>query len=130
MDKILQKYHVDNFGVSGSQFGILHLLHQIGELPLNKIGAYFSVSNANVTGMVDRLEKQGYVERKRSLKDRRIVHVRLKPKGEELVERAMPRKQKFIEMLMNDFDDEKKAALCQLLVALRESVKNNYEPFR
>jgi DNA-binding MarR family transcriptional regulator len=40
-----------------------------------------------VVALVSRCEKQGFVERRRSLEDRRRIEVRLLPKGEEFVAR-------------------------------------------
>ena len=43
------------------------------------------LSNSTVSGIVDRLESQGYVERLRSKEDRRVVYVTTTPKMKEQV---------------------------------------------
>jgi DNA-binding MarR family transcriptional regulator len=45
------------------------------------IASYFGVTLSAVTGMLDRVEEFGLLERVRSAKDRRIVEVRLTDKG-------------------------------------------------
>lgn len=51
---------------------------------LGKIAAHVGLSSAAVTGTIDRLESQGYVERTYSREDRRTVRVKLTAQGEDL----------------------------------------------
>jgi DNA-binding MarR family transcriptional regulator len=37
-----------------------------------------------VTGIIDRMEREGLVLRERSTSDRRVVYIKLTPKGKEL----------------------------------------------
>ena len=43
---------------------------------------------STISGVIDRLEKKGYLVRDRIEKDRRVVRVRLTPKGKMLVRKA------------------------------------------
>jgi DNA-binding MarR family transcriptional regulator len=54
-------------------------------LTMTDIAKWFGHSTAAATGVVDRLEKLGYVERKHAIDDRRKVTVVLLPKGFDLV---------------------------------------------
>jgi MarR family transcriptional regulator, organic hydroperoxide resistance regulator len=60
----------------GMVIGILshHKKMKISELS-NKLG----LSNSTVSGIIDRLEKQGMVERERSREDKRVVYVSVSP---------------------------------------------------
>jgi DNA-binding MarR family transcriptional regulator len=54
------------------------------------------LAKATITGIVDRLERAGLVERHRDIKDRRRVHVRLTPAGREHLGRApLPLQERF-----------------------------------
>ncbi len=55
-----------------------------GPLTMGEIGQRVGVTEKTVTGLVDRLEKQGYVERVRDARDRRVVRAQLTPKGAEV----------------------------------------------
>jgi DNA-binding MarR family transcriptional regulator len=48
------------------------------------------VSQATTTTIIDRLEQNGYVQRVRSVADRRKVHANLTEKGQELLNSAPP----------------------------------------
>ena len=55
-----------------------------GPLPLNVVAARIGCGQPSVTGVVDRLEKLGYVERERDTADRRVVRVKLTESGVEV----------------------------------------------
>jgi DNA-binding MarR family transcriptional regulator len=79
------------FGVTPLQFHVLRIVYvrdEDGEgLPVGVIGGALLASAPDVTRLIDRLEKLGYLERIRKPDDRRVVRVRLTDEGLALVER-------------------------------------------
>jgi DNA-binding MarR family transcriptional regulator len=71
--------------VSFAQFYLMSYLSTSRELTMTDIARKMGHSTAAATGLVDRLEKLGYVERMHAADDRRKVLVRITPKGLELV---------------------------------------------
>jgi DNA-binding MarR family transcriptional regulator len=71
--------------VSFAQFYLLSYLSTSRELTMTDIARKMGHSTAAATGLVDRLEKLGYVERMHAADDRRKVMVRITAKGMELV---------------------------------------------
>ena len=55
---------------------VLWLLEHHGAMPMSKLAEYLGVSLSNATGLIDRMEKGGLVERARVPDDRRVVLVR------------------------------------------------------
>jgi DNA-binding MarR family transcriptional regulator len=51
------------------------------EITLGDLSDQLHCSRGNVTGIVDRLERDGWLVRERSLEDRRVIRVRLTEKG-------------------------------------------------
>ena len=72
-----------------TQLNILRILRGAGTqgLTCGEIGARLINRDPDVTRLLDRLEKQGLVERRRSAQDRRIVLSELSDAGREAVER-------------------------------------------
>ena len=68
-------------GVSFTHFHIVSLLDRHGEMPMSRLADMLDVSDSNASGVVDRLEERGYVERVRVPDDRRVVHVRATEAG-------------------------------------------------
>jgi DNA-binding MarR family transcriptional regulator len=82
-------YAVSNqFGITGPQLWVLKTISQNEILNLSELGKRMCHHPSTMTGLIDRLEKKGYVERDRGREDRRIVKLSLTPKGKELVRRA------------------------------------------
>jgi len=67
---------------------VLKTVFQNGGLPLGELSQKMYLHPSTITGVVDRLEKKGYVSRDRDQEDRRVVMVQLTPKGKRLVKRA------------------------------------------
>ena len=74
-----------------SQFGVLEALYHLGPLSQGELGQKILRSNANLTTVVDSLEKKELVVRCRAESDRRRVEVRLTDAGENLISKVFPR---------------------------------------
>lgn len=72
--------------VSYAQFFLLGYLATEQQLTMTDISRKMGHSTAAATGLVDRLEKLGYVERVHAADDRRKVLVKITPKGLALVQ--------------------------------------------
>lgn len=70
--------------VPPGQGKILFALMDGGGMPISALAKKTSLDKSTLTGMIDRLEKNGLVERIPSVEDRRIVHVRRTDKWKEV----------------------------------------------
>src|SRR6202158_848795 len=58
------------------------LLHHLDDpLPMNEVAGKLHCDPSNVTGIVDRLEGRGLIERQHLTKDRRVKHLALTAEG-------------------------------------------------
>jgi DNA-binding MarR family transcriptional regulator len=81
----------EQWQVSPSQFNVLNLLHANPEgLSQTELGRQLLTHRSNVTGLVDRLEKRGLVERNATPQDRRVFRVLLTSAGEKLLRTLLP----------------------------------------
>jgi DNA-binding MarR family transcriptional regulator len=64
-----------NSGLSETQYNVLRILRGAGEegLKCSEIGERMVTRDPDITRLLDRLEKQGWIERRRSTTDRRVV---------------------------------------------------------
>ena len=76
------------YGVTPTQLSVLKLLHEIGDLRLGDLSRRIQAQNSTVTGIVDRMEEAGLVERVRSADDRRVWRIALTARGREVAARA------------------------------------------
>lgn len=89
--------HLHNDNLTQSQFAVLEALYHIGPLSQGELGQKILKSNANLTTVVDSLEKKGLVRRSRPAADRRRVSVCLTPAGEALIAKVFPRHAEIVE---------------------------------
>jgi len=101
-------------GLTISQFGVLEALYHLGPLNLRQISEKMLKSGGNITTVVDNLEKQGLVERKRCDEDRRVIYAHLTPEGEKRIGRYFPKHVHQIEQEMNTLSSEELETLGRL----------------
>jgi DNA-binding MarR family transcriptional regulator len=68
-------------GISMTHLHILWVLEHHGDLPMSRLAELLDVSLSNATGLIDRMEERGLVERVRVPDDRRVVIVRASAEG-------------------------------------------------
>lgn len=83
------KHQAREIGLTGPQVSTLKILEVVGELSLTELSERMSARNSTVTGIVDRMERDGLVSRERSSTDRRVVIIRATDKGKEIA-RGVP----------------------------------------
>jgi len=72
--------------LTGPQLTVVKLLETIGDLSLSELSERIRAQNSTVTGIIDRMEREGLVMRERSREDRRVVYIKLSAKGRELAQ--------------------------------------------
>lgn len=71
------------FGMTSSDLECLDLVCANGELTAGQLAEASGLSTGAITGVIDRLERSGYVRRERDPVDRRRVVVRMEPLADE-----------------------------------------------
>lgn len=69
-------------GITPTQGMMIGILGKNGKMKVSEISQKMGLNNSTVSGIIDRLEKQGIVERLRSEEDKRVVFITLSPKLE------------------------------------------------
>jgi DNA-binding MarR family transcriptional regulator len=79
-------------GLTGAQFNVLNILanHTPDGMSQRELGDRLVVDRSNVSGLLDRLEKTGWVKREDHPDDRRIYRVSLTVTGRKLWEKVQP----------------------------------------
>lgn len=98
-----------------SDFAVLEVLLHKGPQPVNTIGRRVLLTSGSITAAVDRAEKKGYVERRPSPKDRRVVEVHLTPTGEAHIKQAFARHTEALEDIFGELSEEERATFYRLL---------------
>ena len=70
---------------------LLRMTERDGPLPMSRLACALRCDPSNVTGIVDRLEERGLIERHPDPSDRRVKMLALTPEGERVRERVRAR---------------------------------------
>jgi DNA-binding MarR family transcriptional regulator len=76
------------FGITGPQLWALKTISQNESLSLSDLSERMYLHPSTITGVIDRLERKGYVTRSRDKVDRRVIYVQLSAEGKRLAKRA------------------------------------------
>ncbi|MBU0480317.1 MAG: MarR family transcriptional regulator [Proteobacteria bacterium] len=94
-----------------SQFGVLEALYHLGPMCQKEIAAKILKSTANLTTVIDNLEKRELVLRTRNQDDRRYFTIALTGDGEELMKNIFPGHAKRIAGAMGNLTAEEQKQL-------------------
>ena len=108
------------------QFNVLSLLkHQSGELgglTQVELSKMMLVNRANITTLIDRMEKAGLVARKPVPNDRRYNIIELTPHGVEMYQKVSGIYKQKIGQIMHVLNDEELESLKTVLEKLRRNL--------
>lgn len=113
------------FGLTPSQYNILRILRGEGApLPILEIARRTVTMVPGITGLIDRLEKVGLVQRKRCQRDRRIIFVELAEAGRKVLGDMDPHVSQTLDRLFAHFEAGELRELIRLLEKAREPLSH------
>jgi DNA-binding MarR family transcriptional regulator len=114
-----------NYGLTPSQYNVLRILRGEGRpLPSQEIGERMIQVVPAMTGLIDRLEQQGFVQRNRCAEDRRVIYIELREKAMELLKRLDGPVQELHRQLMGHLTPSELKELSRLLEKARQPVEH------
>ena len=100
---------------------VLTVLQVHGPLPMSKLADELDVSVASLTGIIDRMEARGLVERRREPDDRRVIIVHRTDAGDAVFGEMAAERRKHLEALFDRMTDEELESFLVGLRALRRA---------
>ncbi len=120
--------HLSAFNLTTAKFNVLMILqHQAGHEGMSQvdISKHLIVTASNVTRLLDKLEKEGLVQRSALKNDRRVKTIKITPKGSQLLDRAWPGYTDVLKVLSCSLNLNDQKTLADLLTkSVSELVKN------
>jgi DNA-binding MarR family transcriptional regulator len=111
--------------LSEGRFAVLLLLRQSpSKLAPSELAEQAGVTRATMTGLLDGLVRDGFVNREETKNDRRSFAVSLTPKGRRVVEKVIPLQLKWLEALFADLTLGAKKNLLECLQMIGRKVQH------
>ncbi len=108
-----------DLGMTAPQGMVMGILSKEKTMKITELSSKLSLSNSTVSGIIDRLEKQGMVVRNRSEEDRRVVYVNVSPDFTGLHQNFHKRLEENIGNVLNKGNPEELAKIFVGLDALK-----------
>lgn len=122
--KVKGREVLKDFPITPAQFDLLQKIYFSGEQTMTELSKMLGIAKSTTTGLVSRLEKEGFVQRNRKSDDKRIITVGITKKGEDLINRVILKRIEFVEKALKEFDLNAKEQLIELLNKFNEVLKN------
>lgn len=106
------------------QFDVLATLGHAEGITQQELAERLLVTKGNVCGLLDRLEKAGWVERRPDLNDRRVNRLYLAPAGRRKMEPIHRQHEKTIERLLSSIGDGQLRSLRNHLESLDQALED------
>lgn len=111
------------WGLSVPKYGVIRQLYEHVSLTLSELSKLIFCGNSNLTGLIDRMEREGLVQRIGSETDRRVKKIRLTIKGLELGARVIGEHRAFLhEMMTNCLSPKEQRTLIDMLTRVKDSI--------
>jgi len=95
--RILTEHSISELGLSLGEFGVLVSLSEHGPQLMVDLAKNQAITQAAITGIIDKLEELGLAQREPSKTDKRKVKASITEKGQEQVSVGMRLYKKFVE---------------------------------
>lgn len=119
----LTKGMARELGLTGPQLTVIKLLEGFGDLSLSSLSERISAQNSTVTGIIDRMEREGLVQRERSTTDRRVVYIRLSDAGRKLAKKITVEPMEILRGALATLDERDAKDFLRILTKLQSSVR-------
>jgi DNA-binding MarR family transcriptional regulator len=109
---------LERYGITPPQFDALVILKGEGELTIGDLSNRLFLAYSTTTDLVDRLERLGYVARRRDDADRRVVRVVMQPAGWDVIERVLDARRAYLASILEPLSDAEKQEVLRVLELL------------
>ncbi len=101
-----------NFKITPPQFNALLVLRRHGDMTIGELGEQMYLACSTATDLVDRMERNGLVERVRDTNDRRVIRIHVLEKGEEILGEVMTARTDYLEEVLEHVSSNE----CQVMI--------------
>lgn len=110
-------------GITRVQWVALYYLGKHKELNQKELAELMDIKESSVARLIDRMEKEGYVLRKKDISDRRVTILLLTEKGIDYREKLLPEGEKMAQVFTEGISDEELEIFLRVIDKMLSNVK-------
>ncbi len=107
-----------DFGITSPQFSALLALHEHKDMTMGELCDRLYLACSTATDLIDRMEKNGLLERNRDPQDRRVIRLTITGKGESVISEVMDARRRYVASILQHLSPEEQERLAQSLERL------------
>lgn len=115
--------HIKSMNLTSPQFDVIATLANQAPMTCKTLGEKTLITKGTLTGILDRLEIKGIVERKANEEDGRSQKIMLTLSGLEIFEHAFPNHMRHLDKAFNQLSPQEMINLTNSLKQLRETME-------
>ena len=129
---ILEEAHnnfFDKYDISNTKFNALVIIYNGPNegMILSEIGEQMLVTKGNITGLIDRLEKQEFVTRVRDDVDRRKILVTMTEQGKIFIEKVIEDYKEWTNKILLNIQVDEKNEFIRILKKIQDEIVDSQE---
>lgn len=109
---------LSNFDITPPQLDALLVLREFGELTMGELCGKMYLACSTATDLIDRMERNELIERVRDTNDRRVIRLRVLPKGSSVIDEVLEARRGYLATILAEIDVADKERLIQSLEQL------------
>nr|WP_312058153.1 MarR family transcriptional regulator [Fervidobacterium pennivorans] len=113
-----------NYSITAAQFDLLQRVYFNGPQTMTKLSQSLGIAKSTTSGLVMRLVRDGFLNRRRDETDRRVFKVEITPLGEQVIKAVIEMRVKYIEEVITQISEDKTKLIHEALDALYEVISS------
>jgi DNA-binding MarR family transcriptional regulator len=127
ISKEFLRQHTEDFyrvKITIPQIIVLENIFRQGELKMTDLAHALNVTTAAVTGLCDRLVRDGYADRVSDPDDRRVVKIKLTAEGKRIAKHVLEQRKKAMIKMFGMVSQEERESYLSILEHIKEHLGN------
>ncbi|ODN30706.1 MarR family winged helix-turn-helix transcriptional regulator [Fervidobacterium thailandense] len=112
-----------NYPITPAQFDLLQRLYFDGPQTMTKLSQVLGVAKSTTTGLVTRLERDGFLRRRPSDEDKRVIVVEITELGREVIRSVINKRVEYVRKVVSDLGNLEAVELFEKLKRLYEVIQ-------
>lgn len=95
-----------DFGITSPQFNALLTLKDHPSITMGELCEKLFLACSTATDLIDRMEKNGFLERNRDAQDRRVIRLSISEKGKQVISEVIVARRRYVASILEKLTEE------------------------
>ncbi|MBO8160272.1 MAG: MarR family transcriptional regulator [Thermosipho sp. (in: Bacteria)] len=125
--KVKGREVLKNYPITPAQFDLMQKIYFTGPKTMSELSVSLGIAKSTTTGLVSRLEKDGFLKRVKSSADKRIIHTSLTEKGKKVIDEVINERIEFIKNVLSGLPEDFENELIELLEKFNVAIVDSFK---